>query len=301
MKKGRKIFYLLIVSFLLMIGCSSSKNQFDTNAKKAAIDISVDEEPGLYNTMATKARGGPARGVLLPITGKAVSLAKDAVKNFIAKENERYTETYVSAQSDLFFYDETSEEHPLDPTGLQFKGVKVLRSKGLDTLFYASFEIDTSRSFEIINNSIFRLKVKDLVIKQTDLPSNKRAIFPWTWFEKPSQTVNYDINIKVFASWINEAVEMHRNVQVGEFFLLLRNAPLKGSESYSEFIAQQISNELDGFSYLIPRSVSFQQVNRRSQKLYGHGLYSIQVEVVESRKKGKLTNTATSVIQEAEL
>ncbi len=300
MSNKLKIQYLSILSALLLIGCSTSKNQLKKDSEQVATNLSVQEQPDLYSSMTLRARGPAARGILVPVTGKAVSLAKDAVKNFIAKENERYTESYTTAQSDLFFYSETSSDHALDPSGLQFKGVDVLRSKGADTLFYASFEIDTSRSFEIINNSIFRLKLKELTIKETDLPSNKRFIFPWTWFEKPSRTVNYDINIKVFANWIDENVNMHRNIQVGEFYLPIRNAPLEGSENYSSYIESQINKELDGFSYLVPRSVSFQKVSRRAEKLYGHGLYSIQVEVTESRKKGKLTETAATVIQEAE-
>lgn len=291
----RKVISIAVI-LGLFIGCSTSKNQVSTPDSKI-FSMNVQEDPELYGAMTAQARGGTARGVLLPLTDKAVSLAKDALKDFINSENERYTQNYKQARSDLFFYSESSEEHPLDPAGLQFKAVDVLRTAGTDTLIYASFEIDTSRTFEILQNSIFRLKMKDLVIKDTDLPSNKSWYRPWTWFDKPSNTINLDFSIKIFASWIDEGVNIKNNVKVGEFYLTLRDVPFKDMDGYEEYISSVINTEMDGYSYLVPRSTSFQQIGQEVVKTYGHGLYSVEVDVTASRKRGEVSTTAVNIIE----
>ena len=266
--------------------------------------MKVSEDPEFYDKLA--ASQPRARGLLLPFTGKAVSAAKGALLNLIEKEEERLTKTYRQAQSDLYFYHSTSENHPMDPTGMQFDGLTVTRFQKSadgrrDTTFFATFSVDTSNAIEILNNSIFRLKLEKLMVRATLLPGTKRWFLPWTWFDKVRETINLDVNIRMYGSWVDENLNMKRNEPVGEFFLVLREVPLEGSENYERYIKSVEGMQLSGYSYLIPRSVSFQRAANRLGKIYGHGLYSLEVDITESRRPGKVSRTATEVIERSEV
>lgn len=307
MKTRHFLLYLLIcvIAAFTTTGCSSSRKQA-ARPSSESFSMQVQEDPEFYDKLAVaQARGqGNARGILAPFTGNVVSLAKGAILNLIKKEEKRLTRTYKQAQTDLFFYNRISQSHSLDPAGMQFDGLEVVRytsgaGGSRDTSFFASFSVDTSRAVEILNNSIFRLKLDELQVNATNLPSTRRWFLPWTWFDKPSQTVNLDVSIKVFASWVDENLNMKRNEPMGEFYLVLRDVPLKGSSGYRAYVESQEGTQLTGYSYLVPRSVSFQEVGNRVQKIYGHGLYSLEVDITESRKRGKVATTATSVIEKS--
>lgn len=296
--------YILLFSLLAIFGASCSSTQ--KQARKEAPEdfaMQVQEDPEFYDKLSAQ-HTRSTRGILMPFTGKVVSLAKGAILNFIKKEEERFTKTYRQAQTDLFFYNQISEEHALDPSGMQFDGLEVVRFKQgtdgkRDTTFFAAFSVDTSQAFEILNNSIFRLKLNELQVKGTELPARRRWYLPWTWFDKPSNTINLDMSIKIFASWIDEAMNMKRHEQMGEFYMVLRDVPLANDDGYQQYIAGKEGTQLSGYSYLIPRSVSFQQVGKDIQKVYGHGMYSLEVDIVESRKRGAISTTATSVIEKS--
>ncbi len=292
---------------LIFTACSSTRQQSRQGSATAeSFTMQVQEDPEFYDKLSVaRARGqGNARGILSPITGNVVSLAKGAILNLIKKEEKRLTRNYKQAQTDLFFYNAISRSHSLDPTGMQFDGLEVVRYTSgsgdrRDTSFFASFSVDTSRAVEILNNSIFRLKLDELQVNATNLPSTRRWFLPWTWFDKPAKTVNLDVSIKVYASWIDESLNMKRNESMGEFYLVLRDVPIRGSSGYEAYIESQEGTQLTGYSYLVPRSVSFQELGNRVQKIYGHGLYSLEVDITESRQRGKVATTATSVIEKS--
>lgn len=296
---------ILIFSLLVMVlaACSSTKKQAEKAKAPEDFAMQVQEDPEFYDKLSAR-HTRSARGVLLPFAGKVVSLAKGAILNFIKKEEQRFTKTYRQAQTDLFFYNQISEEHALDPAGMQFNGLEVVRFRRgaegkQDTTFFASFSVDTSRAFEILNNSIFRLKLDELQVRGTELPARRRWYLPWTWFDKPTNTINLDVSIKVFASWVDEAMNMKRHEQMGEFYLTLRDVPLKDDPRYQQYIAEKEGLQLSGYSYLIPRSVSFQKAGNSVHKTYGHGMYSLEVDITESRKRGAISTTATSVIEKS--
>lgn len=296
-----QLFFISLIIFIA--GCSTTQKQARKTAQNEALAMQVQEDPEFYDKLAAR-NTRSTRGILMPMTGKVVSLAKGAILNFIKKEEKRFTKTYRQAQSDLFFYNRISQNHALDPAGMQFDGIEVARYKTdaagrRDTTFFASFAVDTSQAFEILNNSIFRLKLKELQVKGTELPLVRRWYLPWTWFDKPTDTINLDVSIKVFASWVDENREMKRDEPIGEFYLVLRNVPLSSDDTYNEYIKSKEGTQLSGYSYLVPRSISFQKVGNRVEKIYGHGMYSLEVDIVESRKRGAVSKTATNVIEKS--
>jgi len=267
--------------------------------------MNIDEDPEFYNELKSKNRGPTTRGLVLPFAGNAVSMAKDALLNLIDNQKERLTNTWQQAQTDLYFYNKISQEHPLDPSGMQFSGFKISREQNIegktDTTFFAKFSVDTSNPIEILNNSIFRLKLDKLKVNNTQLPDSKRWFLPWSWFSKQQETINLDFTITVLGSWIDDDMKLNKHIPMGEFYLILREVPLRGTDSYESYISEKIGTQLTGYSYLIPRSLSFQKVGDRIQKIYGHGLYSLEVDVVESRNPGNISTTTTEIIEKSGL
>ena len=95
------------------------------------------------------------------LVGSVASIATDAIKKVIANEQKKYIANYQFALTDLYFYDQISNDGPFDPVGMQFSGFKITRtftnSEGeIDTAFTASFSLDTSNLYEILNNSMFQ-------------------------------------------------------------------------------------------------------------------------------------------------
>ena len=150
-----------------------------------------------------------------------------------------------------------------------------------DTAFVARFVIDSSRSNEIINNSIFRLKVQDLAIYKT-----KAKI---TSGQKNS--INMDIEITFSTSYVNNIGQLFNNTETGKFYLTLRDAPLdKNTAHYKSFYDGLKGELLDGKSFIIPRSYGyFINADGESKPCYSQGAYSIQVKVKESTKDKFIT------------
>lgn len=297
---------VIVLNSAFFLACSSTQKQAKKiNTRPEFVTMNISEDPLFYEELSRSNPGPATRGIPLPFTGTAVSLAKNAVLNLIENEEQRLTNTFKQAQTDLYFYNKISLEHPLDPTGMQFDGVKVAKVQGnganTDTTFYASFTVDTSNPIEILNNSIFRLKLDELTLYDTELPNTKRWFLPWTWFDNEPNTINLDITIKIYGSWIDDDMAMKKNERMGEFYLVLRNMPFHGSKGYTDYVKNAVDTQLTGYSYMIPRSMTFQRVNDRIEKIYGHGLYSLEVEVVESRKPGSVSRTTTEIIQKSKL
>ena len=180
--------FFCIVSFFTIItlvaGCKSAGYSY--TLKNETTDIRVKEKSDAigYATLSSQQiptfadRGSQSRGLFGPIIGGAVSLATNAVKKMIAKDRARYVANYTFALTDLYFYDQLSTESVFDPVGLQFSGFSLIRtftnSQGQnDTAFIARFELDMTSANEIINNSVFRLRLTDLQLRNSKIKMTK--------------------------------------------------------------------------------------------------------------------------------
>jgi hypothetical protein len=281
-----KLFFVCLFVIAGLTSCKST--QYGYAVKNEQKDIAVKESRNVLDyaalkqqnipTFASRGASGANRG--LPIAG-AISLATSAIKKMIAEDRKKYTASYTFATTDLYFYDQLSTESAFDPVGLQFKGFRLVRTYvnkegDTDTSFTASFVIDSTRSNEIVNNSIFRLKLQDLTIYKT-----KAKI---TAGQKNS--INMDVEITISSSYVNSMGQLFTDVETGKFYLLLRNAPLdKNSAGYAEYYNKLKGKSLDGKSFIIPRSYGYYiDQNGESKPCYSQGAYAISVKVKESSK-----------------
>jgi hypothetical protein len=223
------------------------------------------------------------RAFFAPMAGSLISLGTDAVKKMIANDKKKYTAEYKMGLTDLVFYDQLSTESAFDPVGMQFNGFTLVRTfknaeNGIDTALVAEFELDRTNPYEILNNSIFRLKLKSFNLYYAKAKIAKNG----------PKTLNMDFEIDFKTSYVNEQGVLFDNVNLGKFIFTIRNAPLdKNAAGYDDYYKNLKGKIIDGRSFIVPRSFGY-YINEEGvpAKSYSQGAYAIQVNVKESSKNG---------------
>lgn len=297
--KNLMLLFLSVTILSQLVSCSGSKLGYAAHNEKLQMQVSEKRDVIDYNQLNAQhipsfrkrmdqqsanvrlQQSGAQAMPIAPILGGLISLAKDGVKKMIDNDKKKYTAGYDFALTNLYFYDQLSTESMFDPTGMQFHGFTLVRtfktSEGKeDTALTATFVLDTTNEYEIINNSVFRLRLKDIDIRYAKAKIAKAA----------KQNINMDMEISFYTSYVNEMGQLFDNVLLGKFYLLLRNAPLeKDAPGYEAYYQKQKGNLLDGRSFIIPRSFGYYITgNGDRAKCYSQGAYSIRVKVSESSK-----------------
>ena len=277
---------LLLLLLIILSGCKSTQLGLATEGEGRKMTVKESGDVIAYErikaqtvpTLSDRAEGGRAIG-LTSLLGSAVSIGTNMVKNMIAKDKAKYTANYTFGLSDLYFYDQLSTESVFDPVGLQFGGFTLIRTfknsaGNTDTALIARFEIDTSRATEIINNSLFRLRLSELDLRNAKAKISKAQ----------KKNLNMDLEITFRTSYANEQGQLFDNITLGKFYYSLREAPLdRNDPNYSNYYNGLKGKLLDGRSFIVPRSYGYyKDVRGNYQKAFSQGAYSIQVKVTES-------------------
>ncbi len=285
MKQPFSHFFILVMFSCMLCSCVGSRQGSARESEEVKMDIR--EKPDVINYASLQmqdvpdmaSRGVGSRGPLSGIIGGAVSLASNAVKQMIAKDKKKYNAQYSYGLTDLYFYDQLSIEGPFDPLGLQFSGFKLVRTfenKGkLDTALIAEFELDAANPYEILNNAMFRLKLRRLELNyaKAKVPGNNNYL-------------NMDFEINFNSSYVNSQGALFKNMELGRFYFFLRKAPLdKSQPGYDAYYQNLVGKKLDGQSFIVPRSYGYHVVGKNNaQPSYSQGAYNITVNVKESSK-----------------
>lgn len=293
----KRLHYLLLLLLLILSACKAT--EYGLASKGEARRMTVQESANVIvferiraqavPSLSDRAEGGRAIG-LTSLLGTAVSMGTNMVKTMIAKDQAKYTATYAFGLTDLYFYDQLSTESVFDPAGMQFGGFTLIRTfqnnAGLtDTAFLARFEVDTARATEIINNSLFRLRLSSF-----DLRHAKAKIS-----NAQKKNLNMDLEITFRTSYANDAGQLFDNITLGKFFFSLREAPLDLNDpNYHEYYNNLKGKLLDGRSFIVPRSSGYyKDKNGNYQKAFSQGAYTIQVKVTESANNKFVTELIT--------
>jgi hypothetical protein len=283
---------LFTVCSLFIASCLPSKYGSAKKHENQTMTINETPEPINYAslkaqsipTMASRgamaSKGDNQRGMVEGLVGTAISLATQGVKLMIAKDQKKYVADYSYALTDLYFYDQLSSNSAFDPVGMQFNGFTLVRTfmhdGVMDTALTARFVLDTDHPYEIVNNSIFRLKLAELKLnyaKAKIAVGNKNML-------------NMDFEIIFNSSYVNSSGNLFTNAELGKFYFFLRNAPLdKKDPNRDKFYENLKGSRLDGQSFIVPRSFSY-YINGTNQvkPCWSQGRYNITVNVRESSK-----------------
>jgi hypothetical protein len=277
---------LIFASALLLTACKSTQYGMATNGESRKMIIQEKTDIIAYErvkvqtvpTLSDRTEGGRAVG-LTSLLGSAVSLGTNLVKTMIAKDQAKYTANYSFGLSDLYFYDQLSSESVFDPVGMQFGGFTLIRTfrneaGQTDTALIARFVLDTAQANEIINNSIFRLRLAELDLRYAKAKISKGQ----------KKNLNLDFEITFKTSYGNEQGQLFDNVTLGKFIFNVREAPMdKNDPEYQAFYDKLKGTRLDGRSFIVPRSFGYyKDRNGNFQKAFSQGVYTIQAKITES-------------------
>lgn len=285
----KALYTLVSVSAVILISCKAS--EFTTLGKSDQAKMTIVEKPNVIPLDTLKhqeitpfdERANPqrSRGLIEPMLGSLTSFGIDAIKKMIANDKKKYTADYKMALTDMFFYDQLSTQSPFDPVGMQFNGFTVFRtfkneSGATDTAMKAEFEVDKSNAYEILNNAVFRLRLKSFTLNYAKAKIAKNG----------PKTLNMDFEITFKTSYVNKDGVLFDNVTLGKFIFSLRDAPLdKNAEGYAAYYEKLKGKKIDGRSFIVPRSYGYYlDENRNPQECYSQGAYSVLVNVKESSK-----------------
>lgn len=301
-RKAMKSFLMIIAAlavFTALNSCSGSKLGYAGKEDKNNMQVVEKRDVINYNALAVQRipdfrkrmeqqleqkkllEQGVQSFPVAQLAGGLISMATNGVKKMIDNDKKKYAAAYDFALTHLVFYDQLSTESMFDPMGMQFNGFKLVRtfknSEGKeDTALTAVFAIDTVNTYEIINNSCFRLRLKDINIRYAKAKIARNA----------PQNINMDLEISFYSSYVNEMGQLFDNVLLGKFYLLLREAPLNTNDAaYTNYYHKLKDTLLDGRSFIVPRSFGYYMSgNGVRARCYSQGAYSIHVKVNESSK-----------------
>lgn len=297
-----------------LFGCVSSRYSHKKAGENVKIKINEDSAWLALNKLkyqpvpdflASQARN--SRGLAI---GQLTSLAVMGVGKLIELDRSQFTAGYSQSASELFFYRQLSEKGHFDPSGIQFKNVEIKRNIRINkkdtTAFYAVFELDNSRPYEVLNNSVFRLKIKELKLNYAKAKaSDTRWFVPWSWGDKKlNDKMNMDIEIRFITSYVTRDGVLHDQVQIGKFNLNLRNMPLNPAEKTTKaFYDSLVGKTLNGYSFLVPRSCGYAlDEDRQLREVFSQGNYRVEIDVKETGKekyiKKILADNSKNIIQE---
>jgi hypothetical protein len=277
---------LLTVSAIAFASCKAS--EYTTLGKSDQAKMMVAEKKDAVEfknlqqqSITTFKERTQTRTFFAPMIGVISSYGVDAIKKMIANDKKKYTAEYKMALTDMVFYDQLSTESAFDPIGMQFNGFTLVRTfknenGGVDTAMKAEFELDKTNPYEILNNAIFRLKLKSFTLNYAKAKIAKNG----------PKKLNMDFEITFKTSYVNEQGVLFDNVTLGKFVFLLRDAPLdKNSEGYTAYYEKLKGKKIDGRSFIVPRSFGYYITEDGGPaKSYSQGAYAVQVTVKESSK-----------------
>lgn len=289
--------WLLILLVPVFAGCVASRYSHKKKGEK--VQIAVGEDPAwltlnklryqpIPDFMVSPESGN--RGIAV---GQLTSLAIMGVNKLIEMDKSQFTAGYQQSASELFFYNQISDKGHFDPSGIQFKQIELKRTVRINeqdtTAFHAIFELDNSRGYEVLNSSIFRLRIKELKLNYAKAKaSDTRWYVPWSWGgRKLDDKMNMDIEIRFYTSYVTREGILHDNVQIGKFNLNLRDMPLNPEDTATASWYNALKGKpLGGYSFIVPRSFGYAiDENRELKEIYSQGNYRVEVEVKETGKE----------------
>lgn len=290
-------------------------------------EVSVNPMPDQTRRRITHAAeqiqqsGGATRGVVSQLlstarsttVGTIINVVSDQVINLInLRRNQKaawmamirnentYTDSIENLKGLNDFYSQTSRAGALDPSNINFDGITVRGFRAGREMLSLSCHIDTTRLDHLFNHSKFYLVVDSIAfrpdlchlpnlaangIRATDDTYGRDCSYRTD--ERHDLTVSMELTLS--SSWVNEAVMVQRDVELGTFNLSFRIPDNTTHYTYSraatlDRIARGQATEADlitvcGDCFVVPRSY---MPLSGTERMWGTGEYNIKVRLRES-------------------
>lgn len=227
-------------------------------------------------------------------------------KNWLQAAQQQCTFTKSLAQQVKKddFYCLPSTKGALDPSNIKFKGFGCrsykectddsLRGKGREEFrVYCKLRTDSMGIASIVNHSKFLVEIDTLMFDPfyCMLPYDsitRGQIMPFDFDKRKDLT--FQLNVKVYSSWINEAIMVTTDQLLGEFCI---KADIKKENLYKDSIfvysgardSLLLKNRIvsvTGDCFLVPRSFTGTPDGTTASRAWGTGEYRVEMTVTET-------------------
>lgn len=224
--------------------------------------------------------------------GDMLKSKKEQWRQVVTKENKFEKKLFMLENIDDF-YSNVSGAGALDPSSLCFNGFGCLQKRGADTVLLITAHLDTSDAAisRILRHSKFELVLDTLVFnpKLCNLPNDSARTFserkPYSFEERGS--VGLKIDVKITSSWINQAIQIYKDVELGTFTVQtpINEASLDSDGVYRYFRARNDGKDCQiiGESFIVPRSfIGVRDSDGNYHDCWGTGQYKIAMTIKET-------------------
>lgn len=299
------------------------------DSTRAEITEAMEElkDRGIISDIGQAVGMGLVSGLVEVVVNETYNLAqyrkrqKEEWMRMIQNENN-FTDSITFIKGLKDFYNANSKLGPLDPSNINFNGIEIRGMRNGREVIYMACSIDRDRLDHMFRHSKFNLVLDTLSfhpyechlpnvtangirtmkeIKKGDAKVKADTILRpgaggngFSFDERKDLSVGIDFSI--FSSWINEAVQIHNNVELGNFKFTINipDSVLLYTYSRKNIIAEAdslpkgaqrdmfLSRNLisvEGDCFVVPRS--YMPLNN-GNPMWGTGEYNIKIKVRES-------------------
>ena len=224
--------------------------------------------------------------------GDMLKSKKGEWKQVVTKENHFEKKLFMLENIDDF-YSKVSGAGALDPSSLSFNGFGCLQMRGADTVLLITAHLDTSDAAisRILRHSKFELMLDTLVFnpRLCNLPNDSARSFserkPYSFAERGS--VGLKIDVKITSSWINQAIQIYKDVELGTFTI---QTPINEESLDKDGVFRYFRTRNDGKdcqiigeSFIVPRSfIGVRDSEGHYHDCWGTGQYKIAMTIKET-------------------
>jgi hypothetical protein len=295
---------LLFYVSCFLLACRSTDYSACTEQSQTELKPVYRETPWKPDR-AVQSRGLISAGLM----AEGVNYAIQGVQQLIEKSNEKYTEEYLSAVSNLKFYAWNSEKGTLDPGGILLEGLELTRtftdeSGKIKEAFTFHLSLEEAAFDDLMHNGKYYFVLDSANIDFAGVKINRKDWFiPWTWFIKRHPYIDIDVFLDVQVNWIDAQGQIYSSVPYGGFSLSLRDVPVGLDGIEKELFERSLRGKrLNGSGFIPPRSSLFCSDEKGElNPCYGRGDVTFIAKVVESSKESyinTLLNQNASEISE---
>ncbi len=284
-----------------------------------------DQDRGIIADVGKAVGLGLVSGVVDAIVTETFNLAhyrqrqKQEWMRMIMNENN-YTDSITSIKGLNDFYNSASFNGAVDPSDMNFDGIEIRGRRNGREVLYLSCSIDRDRIEHIFRHSKFNLVIDSVAFYpyqchlpnvtangirlMNDLRDGKATVRGDSIVRPGGNGFSFDernnlrvgISFSIYSSWINQAVQIHRDVELGTFSfeisipdnvrlytysrkdILAGAAALPAGAEHDAYLNGHLLH-VEGDSFVVPRSYMPLADGR---PMWGTGEYNIKVRVRES-------------------
>ena len=269
---------IFIASLLLICICHSMTGQEAKTTEEISLRVKNDPEMSLaIGKTSSILHKSMHRGFVSTAVDLAANLASRAI--FSAFDNisaKRQVEWKTPVVKD-YFYDSPSTFGALDPTGMRFSGILMSRemiASDTSSVFHLECSVpsDDRSVTNYITNSRFEMRLDSLAIDLSKVKARYTS----------RKRISIQIDIAIRATWIDDAMNIHSDQELGLFRISLPNMRYDPKKPIVTFGGEQARKMLNGFCFFIPRSHGAFVSGGKYQECWSAGEFEVQMTIRES-------------------